>query len=196
MNLNLDNSKRSKSTSKLIKEKEKVKEIEKEKDSKIEKNIVKDKFKEKSSENKIEKIFIENSKSKIANKFINEKEVDFSKKSNKQIIKNAIVNVCLAGITNSQVRTKVLEVIDSCKCENFIILFKDNVGRKDLKAVYTFNCDKIELLTYTKDSPLSIENEAVKCFYKYDTSKKEFKELKNLKKFCHIVDAVSLSNIV
>lgn len=76
------------------------------------------------------KNLIENSFTKFANKKLQEKDWEFNKKSNKKTIKNAINNVCLAGNTNFTCRTKILEVMDNCTCENYLILFKDNMGRK------------------------------------------------------------------
>lgn len=52
--------------------------------------------------------------------------VNYNKYSNKKIIKSAISTICLAGETNRTYRNKILEIIDKCPCENFIILFKGN----------------------------------------------------------------------
>lgn len=57
------------------------------------------------------------------------KNINYAKHSNKKIIKNAISTVCLAGESNRIYREKILEIIDKCPCENFIILFKGNIGR-------------------------------------------------------------------
>lgn len=157
---------------------------------------------------------IENLNSKYANKRLNEKEMEFHKKSNKSIIKNAITSVCLGGNTNSICRNKILEVIDNCSCDSFVILFKDNIGRKvsyamiiyyvdiiilfqDLRAIYTYNPSncKVELLTCVIKSPIELEEHMIVSFYKYDNAKKEFKVLSEIKKFYQIVDAVSLKQI-
>jgi hypothetical protein len=63
----------------------------------------------------------------IANKNI--KNINYTKISNLKRIKAAINTVCLAGEPNRSCREKVLEIIDKCPCENFIILFKANYGR-------------------------------------------------------------------
>ncbi len=55
--------------------------------------------------------------------------VNINKYSNKKIIKSAISNICLAGETNRTFRNKILEIIDKCPCENYIILFKGDYGR-------------------------------------------------------------------
>ena len=57
------------------------------------------------------------------------KNFNYAKHSNKKIIKSAISTVCLAGESNRSYREKILEIIDKCPCENFIILFKGNFGR-------------------------------------------------------------------
>lgn len=62
-----------------------------------------------------------------ANKKI--RNINYAKHSNKKIIKTAISTVCLAGESNRSYREKILEIIDKCPCENFIILFKGNFGR-------------------------------------------------------------------
>jgi hypothetical protein len=63
----------------------------------------------------------------VANKNI--KQINYTKLSNTKRIKAAINTVCLAGEPNRSCREKVLEIIDKCPCENFIILFKANYGR-------------------------------------------------------------------
>jgi hypothetical protein len=55
--------------------------------------------------------------------------VNYNKYSNKKIIKSAISTICLAGETNRTFRNKILEIIDKCPCENYIILFKGDYGR-------------------------------------------------------------------
>lgn len=72
---------------------------------------------------------IENTSSKNANKKLQEKDIAFNKKSNRTNIKLAISSVCLAGAPNAEARTQILKYIDCSTCENFVILFKDNIGR-------------------------------------------------------------------
>jgi hypothetical protein len=70
-----------------------------------------------------------------ANKNI--KNINYTKISNIKRIKAAINTVCLAGEPNRSCREKILEIIDKCPCENFIILFKANYGRF-VKQILTF----------------------------------------------------------
>ena len=73
-------------------------------------------------------IKIQREEALIANKKI-KANVNFTKLTNKKFIKSAISNVCLAGEPNRVCREKILEIIEKCPCENFIILFKANLGR-------------------------------------------------------------------
>jgi hypothetical protein len=62
-----------------------------------------------------------------ANKKI--KNINYNRLSNKKTIKSAISTVCLAGEPNRVCREKILEILEKCPCENFIVLFKSNIGR-------------------------------------------------------------------
>ncbi len=138
----------------------------------------------------------------VANKKV--KNVNFSKLSNKKTIKSAISNVCLGGEPNRVCREKILEIVEKCPCENFIILFKGNFGRfvslilnQDLKAVYTFNpqTERTELLTCLQNSPIVLETKMVSNFYKYDNTQKDFRILQENKVLSLIVDAVTITTI-
>jgi hypothetical protein len=122
---------REKSSNKLTKEKSVIKTNGSNNDNK---NLSKDVSMQLASKN-----LIENSFTKFANKKLQEKDWEFNKKSNKKTIKNAINNVCLAGNTNFTCRTKIIEVMDNCSCENYLILFKDNMGRKVRNNINTNN---------------------------------------------------------
>ncbi len=56
----------------------------------------------------------------------------FSRQNNRQLIKNAITNVCLAGEPNKKRREEVLQALGSIPADrNVIVLFKDiTVGRQ------------------------------------------------------------------
>jgi hypothetical protein len=49
--------------------------------------------------------------------------------SNKKNVKAAISTICLAGEPNRSCREKILEIIEKCPCENYVLLFKANFGR-------------------------------------------------------------------
>ena len=137
-------------------------------------------------------IKIEREESKIANKKV--KNVHYSKMSNKKIIKKAINEVCLAGNTNKEYRDKINEIIDKCEFENYIILFRGNYGRFDIKAIYTYDIQNknIEILTCMGNAPNFIDSSMVATFYKYNVSSNQFKELRGTKEFSCIVDGVCL----
>ena len=137
-------------------------------------------------------IKIEREESKIANKKV--KNVHYSKMSNKKIIKKAINEVCLAGNTNKEYRDKINEIIDKCEYENYIILFRGNYGRFDIKAIYTYDIQNknIEILTCMGNAPNFIDSSMVATFYKYNVSANQFKELRGTKEFSCIVDGVCL----
>ena len=137
-------------------------------------------------------IKIEREESKIANKKV--KNVHYSKMSNKKIIKKAINEVCLAGNTNKEYRDKINEIIDKCEYENYIILFRGNYGRFDIKAIYTYDIQNknIEILTCMGNAPNFIDSSMVATFYKYNMSANQFKELRGTKEFSCIVDGVCL----
>ena len=115
--------------------------------------------------------------------------------SNKNSIKKAIAEVCLAGIPNKDYREQILKIIDNCSCENYIILFR-NYGRFDLKAVYTYDVEKdyIELLTCINNAPDFLENEQIFKFYEFNVAKKQFSELNGIKNFSVIVDGICIKN--
>ena len=131
--------------------------------------------------------------SKIANKKV--KNVKYNKMSNKNSIKKAIAEVCLAGVPNKDYREQILKIIDNCSCENYIILFR-NYGRFDLKAVYTYDNEKdyIELLTCINNAPDFLENEQIFKFYKFNMAKNQFSELNGIKNFSVIVDGICIKN--
>jgi hypothetical protein len=138
-------------------------------------------------------IKIEREESKIANKKV--KNVHYSKMSNKKVIKKAINEVCLAGNTNKEYRDKINDIIDKCEFENYIILFRGNYGRYDIKAIYTYDIQNknIELLTCIgNNAPNFIDSSMVATFYKYNISANQFKELRGTKEFSCIVDGVCL----
>ena len=127
----------------------------------------------------------------IANKKV--KNVKYSKMSNKNAIKKAIKEVCLAGPHYKDSREKILSIIDSCESENYIILFKGDYGFY-LHGVYTYDSqnNQIELLTCINDAPNFIDSSMVDKYYRYNISQKQFKELGGNKEFSVIVDGIIL----
>ena len=127
----------------------------------------------------------------IANQKV--KNVKYSKMSNKNTIKKAIREVCLAGPHYKDSREKIIEIIDNCTCENYIILFKGDYGFY-LNGVYTYDSQnkQIELLTCINNAPNFIDSSMVAKYYKYNISQNQFKELGGNKGFSVIVDGITL----
>ena len=127
----------------------------------------------------------------IANQKV--KNVKYSKMSNKNTIKKAIREVCLAGPHYKDSREKIIEIIDNCTCENYIILFKGDYGFY-LNGVYTYDSQnkQIELLTCINNAPNFIDSTMVAKYYKYNISQNQFKELGGNKGFSVIVDGITL----
>ena len=86
------------------------------------------------------------------------------------------------------------DIIDKCEFENYIILFRGNYGRFDIKAIYTYDIQNknIEILTCMGNAPNFIDASMVATFYKYNVSANQFKELRGTKEFSCIVDGVCL----
>jgi len=120
----------------------------------------------------------------------------FSKPNNHQLIKNAIVNVCLAGDPNKKRRQEVLEALNTVPPDkNVIVLFKDVMGaRQDFKALYVYNeeAEKAEFIYGPKECQPVLDQPMINDFYRYDSGAKEFKHIPGNKNFSLAIDAVSL----
>lgn len=127
----------------------------------------------------------------VANQKI--RNIKCNKMSNKAAIKKAIKEVCLAGPHYKESRDKILEIIDSCDSENYVILFRGNYGFY-LRGVYTHDLQtgQIELLTCINNAPDFIDSSMIETYYKYNVSQNQFKELKGNKEFSVIVDGVTI----
>ena len=124
----------------------------------------------------------------------------FSKPNNRQLIKNAIVNVCLAGEPNKKKREEALHALNSVSMDkNVVVLFKDITGaRHDFRALYSYKEDTnlVEYVYGPKDSPPTLEQGMVNEFYRYDSGAKEFRHIPGNKNFSIAVDAVSLKPLM
>lgn len=120
---------------------------------------------------------------------------EFSKPTNKQNIKNAITNVCLAGEPNRKEREEVLSKLDEFKGEaNFIIAFNAISARLVFKAVYAYDTvtGEIKKIYSNGTIPDMIDSSVVVNYYNYNNGPKEFKPIQGNKNFSLRVDAVSL----
>jgi hypothetical protein len=117
----------------------------------------------------------------------------YQKPSNRKLVQNAIAKVCCAGAANTPLREEALRLLESRPdVLNFIIVFKGNLGRKDLRALYELEEDGTGRKVFGPSScPDVLEASDVKMFYRYDSGAKEFKLLQ-CKSFSINTDAVVL----
>ena len=121
----------------------------------------------------------------------------YQKHSNKNLIKNAICQVCLAGEPNKKHREELVEVIlNSPDVSYFVILFKGELTRWDLQGLYEHDVsNQILKKTHGKSSaPEVITPGMVQVYYRYNSGTKEFKPLA-CKTITTTVDAVSLKTL-
>jgi hypothetical protein len=121
----------------------------------------------------------------------------YPKHSNKNLIKNAICQVCLAGEPNKKHREELVEVIhNNPDVSYFVILFKGELTRWDLQGLYEHDVsNQILKKTYGKSSaPEVITPGMVQIYYRYNSGTKEFKPLA-CKTITTTVDAVSLKTL-
>lgn len=120
----------------------------------------------------------------------------FNKTDNQNMIKSAIINVCLAGEINRKRREEALEDFKVVpKGRNVIVLFKDSSGaRQDIKAIYLYNeeAEVGEFLYGAKDSPMILGRTMINEYYRYDSGLKKFRVIQGNKNFSIAVDAVTL----
>ncbi|KAJ3223327.1 Calmodulin-regulated spectrin-associated protein 1 [Chytriomyces hyalinus] len=136
--------------------------------------------------------------------------------SNRKLIKNALLQVCLAGSVNEKVKADVMEDLEASPSSHFIILFR---GPKNhaFKGLYSYDAQLQQVLKVyapafipagPKDDtlfdtaktpptpnsaggPSSISEEDVMEFYKYDSGSRSFKVVPT-KSFGVSVHAVAL----
>ncbi|KAI1886519.1 hypothetical protein AGOR_G00196590 [Albula goreensis] len=93
-------------------------------------------------------------------------------KSNKFIIHNALSRCCLAGKVNEQQRGKIVEEMEKCTANHFLILFRDSSCQ--FRAVYTMNPETEEMTRLTGIGPRTISSTMVESIYKYSSDRKQF----------------------
>ncbi|XP_036408322.1 calmodulin-regulated spectrin-associated protein 3 [Megalops cyprinoides] len=93
-------------------------------------------------------------------------------KSNKFIIHNALSRCCLAGKVNEPQKVKILEEMEKCTANHFLILFRDSSCQ--FRAVYTMNPETQELVRLTGIGPRVVSASVVESIYKYSSDRKQF----------------------
>ncbi|ELU11545.1 hypothetical protein CAPTEDRAFT_228385 [Capitella teleta] len=115
-----------------------------------------------------------------------------SSKSNRHIIANAISHCCLAGTVNSDVKNRVLDVLNNDAANHFIILFRD--AGMQYKSLYTYNIEKEEVLKIIGVGPKQLLPKMLDRFYKYDSGGKSFSHIKSTRHLSAAVDAVTIQD--
>ncbi|XP_013362147.1 PREDICTED: calmodulin-regulated spectrin-associated protein 1 isoform X3 [Chinchilla lanigera] len=95
-----------------------------------------------------------------------------SSKSNKPIIHNAVSHCCLAGKVNEPHKHSVLEELEKCDANHYIILFRD--AGCQFRALYCYYPDTEEIYKLTGTGPKSITKKMIDKLYKYSSDRKQF----------------------
>ena len=97
-------------------------------------------------------------------------------KSNKQIIKNAISDVCLAGGPNAAKKVEVLRSLVDTQSDQFLILFRDIIGCK-FRGLYAYQADTETARRIGGSGPRVVSQDMLVKLYKYNSGAKEFQEI-------------------
>ncbi|XP_055255497.1 calmodulin-regulated spectrin-associated protein 1 isoform X2 [Moschus berezovskii] len=114
-----------------------------------------------------------------------------SSKSNKPIIHNAISHCCLAGKVNEPHKNSILEELEKCDANHYIILFRD--AGCQFRALYCYYPDTEEICKLTGTGPRSIAKKMIDKLYKYSSDRKQF-SLIPAKTMSVSVDALTIHN--
>uniref|UniRef100_A0ABI8AP98 Calmodulin regulated spectrin associated protein 1 n=1 Tax=Felis catus TaxID=9685 RepID=A0ABI8AP98_FELCA len=114
-----------------------------------------------------------------------------SSKSNKPIIHNAISHCCLAGKVNEPHKNSILEELEKCDANHYIILFRD--AGCQFRALYCYYPDTEEICKLAGTGPKSIAKKMVDKLYKYSSDRKQF-NLIPAKTMSVSVDALTIHN--
>ncbi|XP_048202045.1 calmodulin-regulated spectrin-associated protein 1 isoform X2 [Perognathus longimembris pacificus] len=114
-----------------------------------------------------------------------------SSKSNKPIIHNAISHCCLAGKVNEPHKNSILEELEKCDANHYIILFRD--AGCQFRALYCYYPDTEDIYKLTGTGPKSITKKMIDKLYKYSSDRKQF-NLIPAKTMSVSVDALTIHN--
>ncbi|KAM8864883.1 calmodulin-regulated spectrin-associated protein 1-B isoform 1-T1 [Synchiropus picturatus] len=114
-----------------------------------------------------------------------------SAKSNKPIIHNAIAHCCLAGKVNEPQKNQILEELEKCESNHFMILFRDSGCQ--FRALYSYFPDTEEIQKLTGTGPKSISKKMIDKLYKYNSDRKQFTVIP-AKTVSVSVDALTIHN--
>ncbi|XP_008068850.1 calmodulin-regulated spectrin-associated protein 1 isoform X2 [Carlito syrichta] len=114
-----------------------------------------------------------------------------SSKSNKPIIHNAVSHCCLAGKVNEPHKNSILEELEKCDANHYIILFRD--AGCQFRALYCYYPDTEEMFKLTGTGPKNITKKMIDKLYKYSSDRKQF-SLIPAKTMSVSVDALTIHN--
>uniref|UniRef100_S4RG67 Calmodulin regulated spectrin-associated protein 1a n=1 Tax=Petromyzon marinus TaxID=7757 RepID=S4RG67_PETMA len=95
-----------------------------------------------------------------------------SAKSNKHIIHNALSYCCLAGKVNELQKQKVIEELERCDANHYMILFRD--AGCQYRALYAFFPETEEIQRVTGFGPKAVSAKMLDRLYKYSSDRKQF----------------------
>ncbi|CAG9322695.1 unnamed protein product [Blepharisma stoltei] len=139
----------------------------------------------------------EEAKQAIASKYRRHKNLPnlvYNKPTNRKLIKKAITQVCCAGEPNRALREEAIEVIDKNEeVSYFIIVFKSELGRRDLRAIYSHdpNNGDVKKIYGPATMPEQLNSGMVKGYFRFDSGSNEFKPIE-CKDFITGTDAIVL----
>ncbi|XP_065199106.1 uncharacterized protein LOC135830826 [Sycon ciliatum] len=117
---------------------------------------------------------------------------DPSNKSNRQLIRNSIKHVCLAGLTNQKRCTEVLETLEYSLCKHFLVLVREVPGCQ-FRALYEVDQGwKIRKLVGR--GPLEVQVNMIDKLYKYNSGAKAFALIES-RTLSASIDAFSLNAV-
>ncbi|TPX63387.1 hypothetical protein SpCBS45565_g06658 [Spizellomyces sp. 'palustris'] len=96
--------------------------------------------------------------------------------SNRLLIRNALIHVCLAGAVNEQTKQEVLEDLSTSPSTHFIILFRD-IKNHSFRGLYSYDPELDQALRIYGVGPDVLDTNSVAEFYKYDSGARTFKSL-------------------
>lgn len=112
-------------------------------------------------------------------------------KSNKALIKNAVLHSCLPGKVNENHRRKALNALDRVEAGHFMILFRDH--QLQYRAIYDFDVECEKLHKITGVGPSLIKPNMLHDLYKYNSGKRTFTKIPS-KTLSMSIDAVTIQS--
>jgi hypothetical protein len=116
-------------------------------------------------------------------------------RSNRLLVRNALIHVCLAGKVNEKILQEVLEDLDDVPAEvtNFIVLLASPKVHT-FRGLYSYDpVNNLVLKVYTdSQGPNNLQTSDVSEFLKYDSGSRTFKSISTCKTWSVNVNAVCI----